>query len=310
MELDPPLIYTEHMDSQKVHNDGKKYENKVLKAIRELYPLSKVEVNQFRPGRISGSKGRQIDILLTHENQQIDIDAKDYGRHIDMNVVAEYAFKLQDEDITQGIMVANSPYAATALSTAKHFGIKPTHLVDTADPENKFNLFQKTLIEETSLGNVHIGIKHKSLQPINLPPDLRQLILISEDGTQTTAYETFRSLWNDNKCPDSEGDHQIVLANQSIITWEGNVVTVNELTYTYPVKKVYRHGKWEIEETMGLYDAAQESFSTHSMKSTMMSTSEIDGWDVISKDEANKHSYGMKFITKRLLPDEEQIKEE
>ena len=288
--------------TQKGRNDGKKHENKVDAAIRRLYPNNMVETNAKLPGVISGGK-RQIDTLLHAPDGLTDFDAKDHTRNVNIDTVAEYAFKLKDEQVPHGVLVSASPYAPTALNTAKYYGIKPMHLIDTEDKENCFKIAQKTVLEDTIVESLRIGIQEFGLEPVSVPVDLSKVLLANDKGEQLPAYGLFQELWNEDKCPSDDGAHTISLHKQKAVMADGRIVAVTLFYFEYTVRTVYRKGKWAVEKSLGLYNASEGSLMTNGIASSVLSIDEMNEWPEISKEEADRPEYGMRLVAKSMLPD-------
>jgi hypothetical protein len=283
-------------------NDGKHHEKKVDAAVRRLYPNNKVETNVVLPGAISGGK-RQIDTLLHHPDGLTDFEAKDYARNVGIDTIANYGFKLEDEQVPHGVVVSNSPYAPTAVNTAKHYDVKLTHLIDTEDKESHFKVAQKALIEDTIVRSLSMGIRDNGFEPISVPINLGEAILVNKDDERLPAYNVFQGLWNEELCPSDDGQHTVTMANQKVVMTDGSVVAVTEFRFDYVVETIYRKGEWPIEKAMGLYNVTENSFTTHAVTSARLSTDEMNKWPQIDKEEANKTTFGMQLTVKSMLPD-------
>lgn len=287
-------------------NTGKAYENKVSEAIRSLYPRARIEDNVKLPGIITGTE-RQIDTLVDFNGTLTDFDAKDHKRKIDMDTIAAYKFKLDDEQIKNGVVVSNSPYVETAVKAAEHMDVKLTHLINNTDKDIPFKVAQKTLVEDCYVKSLRFGIKHSSLDGgINIHRDLAKAVLVNDDDTERAeAYTIFQQLWNQGVLKrEKPGVWQYTLPSQKVVMADGTVKAVDEFNFIYEVACDYRHGEWEIEKAEGLYDVRKGAFTSNKdVLSASLSTEEIHNWPAISKEEADKQSFGIKLSVVSMLPD-------
>lgn len=288
--------------STKALKPGEAHEKKVNKVVKHLYPNSLVEENVKRPGVISRGT-RQIDTLLHDNEKLIDFEAKDYKRNVGIDAIAKYAFKVEDEQADSGVMVSTSPYSDTAINTAKHHNVKLTHLVDTADSQNRVGIAQKTLIIDKMVRSLYMRIQHNSLEQISLPTNLAGVELENDDGKRIKAYNAFQQTWNKGTCPDDNGEHVLVLQNQPVVMTDGRVVRVARFCFIYVVVTVYRKGEWRVQEANGLYNVIENSFATRGMTSANLSVEEINKWPEISEDEAKNTTFGIELAVKSILPD-------
>jgi len=283
-------------------NTGKPFEAKVTEAVRRLYPFATVRSNVKLPASIT--KGwRQIDTLLKQGDNLVDFDAKDHKRHIGIDTIAAYDFKLRDEQVQNGVIVSNSQYANSAVNAADHLGIKLTHLIDSADPNNHFHIASKTLIEELTVQSLSFGIHNWESLPID--PDLLKINLVLKDGTRLPAYTFFRDAWNNGRIPREKGDHRYTLSSQGIILSNNEVGIVAEFYFDYKVEKIYRTGLWKLESAHGLHDVVKDEFQTTSnLQSVNLRMKEINSWPIISAEQAGLDKFSMSMSVVNTLPDQ------
>lgn len=287
-------------------NTGKAYENKVSEVIRSLYPLGEVKNNVMLPGHITGTQ-RQIDTLLDVDGVLTDFDAKDHKRKINMDTIAAYKFKLDDEQIQNGVVVSNSPYVGTAIKASEHMDVKLTHLINLSDKKIPFKIAQKTLIEDRYVKSLRFGVKHSSIgDGFSLDRDLGKAVLVTDDGLQSlNAYTVFQQLWNQGALKvTGPGMWQYTLPNQKVVMVDGAIKPLDEFNFIYEVDTKYRHGEWEIESAEGLYDVKKGSFTSNKeILSAKLSAEEVNKWPVISKKEVDKQRFGIKLSVVSQLSD-------
>lgn len=287
-------------------NTGKAYEDKVAEAIRSLYPHGQITTDVKLPAVITGGE-RQVDTLLNVNNVLTDFDAKDHKRNIGIDTVAAYKFKLDDEQISNGVMVSNSPYAVSAVNAAEHLDVRLTHLIDLSDKEIPFKLSQKTLVTDWHVKSLRFGLRHTSAREgFSIHQDLGRAVLVNEDDSQrANAYDLFRTLWNEGEIEvTQEGYWRYTLKNQKIVMADGTVGTVNEFYFDYEVATGHHSGQWEIEQAQGLYDVKKGSFTTNKdILSKALSAEEVNKWPLISKEEAEKAQFGIKISVTSQLPE-------
>ncbi|HWT40399.1 MAG TPA: hypothetical protein VN081_03995, partial [Dongiaceae bacterium] len=285
-------------------NTGKPFEAKVAETVRKLYPMAKVEEDIKRPAIITGGK-RQIDVLLHHDGELTDFEAKDHKRNIGIDPVAAYSFKLEDEQVKNGVMVSRNPYSSSSVSTAKHLGIKLAHLVDTTDEENPLRVASTTLVIDSFVSSLGFSVYQFDPQEhINLVPDLEKTLLIDGDGNQFSVYTVFQSLWNEGVIPQDEGVHGYAISNQQVVITDGKVVTVAEFHFNYTVGMMYKIGQWTLQSAQGLYDIGEGSLHTNGrIESANLSIDEISKWPTITKEEAENVLHGIEMVVVSPLPD-------
>lgn len=298
---------------RKKKNDGKKYEKKVSKMVRALYPNADVKDDVKLPANITGGQ-RQVDTLLETDTGKIDFDAKDHKRNIGIDDISAYGFKLQDEGIPLGVMVSNSPYASSAVATAKHFGIRPTHLIDTTDKQNPFSIASMTLIEVRYVKSLSFGVEHSSVGgAFSVYQDLGRQELFSDDGERTeTAYGVFEEIWNsgflierlDEHNGGADGYYTYTLPKQAILMADGNKGVVDKFSFHYEVGTQYLEGKWNIEQAQGLYDVAKKSFQTNqTVTSELLDIEELAKWPKVNPEHLDKSKYGVRIEVLAELPE-------
>lgn len=293
-------------------NDGKKYEKKVSKMVRTLYPEADIKDDVKLPANITGGE-RQVDTLLETSNGKIDFDAKDHKRNIGIDDISAYGFKLQDEGVPLGVMVSNSPYASSAVATAKHFGIRPTHLIDTTDKQNPFSIASMTLIEVRYVKSLSFGVEHSSIGgAFSVYQDLGRQEIFSDDGQRTeTAYNVFEEIWNSGFLLEKLSEHNggvdgyygYTLPKQAILMADGNKGIVDKFSFNYEVGTQYLEGKWNIQQAQGLYDVARKSFQTNqAVTSEVLDIEELQKWPKVDPENLDKTKYGVRIEVLAELP--------
>lgn len=305
------MEYVANKQSKK-KNNGKKYEKKVSKLVRMLYPGANVQDDVKLPANITRGE-RQVDTLLKSSSGEIDFDAKDHRRNLGIKDVADYGFKLKDEGISSGVLVSNSPYAKSAVAAATHFGIKPTHLIDTTDKENPFSIATRALIEGRYVKSLSFGVRHMAIGGnSNVSQDLGRQELVSDDGKRTqSAYNVFEEIWNSGFLIEkikeysggADGYYTYTLPKQEIVMADGTQGVVDEFSFHYEVGTEYLEGKWNIQQAQGLYDAAKNSFQTNqNIKSETLSIEDLSKWPKVDPENLDKSKYGVRIQVVAELP--------
>lgn len=294
-------------------NDGKEYEAKVSKMVRQLYPQATIRDDVKLPAIITRGE-RQVDTLLSEGTTQMDFDAKDHKRNIGIDDIASYGFKLKDENVPLGVMVSNSPYAESAIAAATHFGIRPTHLIDTSDEQNLFSVASNTLIVVRYVKSLGFGVSHKSIGGnFNVYQDLGKQKLVSDNGDVVSpAYNVFQTeLWNSGflleqirELDDQGGSGTYTLSRQKIVMADGTYGIVDKFFFDYEVGVEYLEGKWNVRHAQGIFDAAQKTLLTNQpLESETLSIEEMRKWPTIEASKVDRSKYGVVIEVIGELPD-------
>jgi hypothetical protein len=286
-------------------NTGKPFEDKVAEAIRSLYPYDRVETDVRLPAIITEGK-RQVDTLLNRGGILTDFDAKDHRRNIGIDTIAAYDFKLKDEQVPNGVIVSNSPYATSAVNAAKHLNVRLTHLINTADKENPFKIAQKTLVTDTFVNSLSFGIRHMGIgEGISIDRDLGKAVLIGKTGERATAYEVFRLLWNEGTLlAEKVGYHRYTFSKQKVVMSDGTERVMTEFHFDYIVDITHHYGEWAIKQAEGLYDVTKGSFTTNKdILSAALSAKDVSSWPIITREEAQKRGFAIEVFVISELPE-------
>ncbi len=104
--------------------DWKKYEEQIFEIFKELYPQSKIKLDQKIAGLYSKTD-RQIDILIEQHvagnRIVIAIDGKYFNKKVDVKAVEGYIGMLEDIGAHKGLLISKEGFTEAAYNRA-HFG--------------------------------------------------------------------------------------------------------------------------------------------------------------------------------------------
>jgi hypothetical protein len=101
---------------------GKDYELLIEKIYKELAPDAEIKQDDFIKGEETGIE-RQIDLSIRSKVAGVDIliiiQAKDYNRKADINVIGSFLSAIRDVRAQKGILICNSGFTKKAIDYAK-----------------------------------------------------------------------------------------------------------------------------------------------------------------------------------------------
>lgn len=236
----------------------KSFEESAAHASSKIYANEIVQPNQKVMGEISEVL-RQIDIKVG-ENEFIDIECKDHGAPVDLPIMEQFAHKLKDEKAKSGIMISNSGFTASALRTAKHYGIKPVALIDKGfGDKSKFFLRAPVRAVGFYVDAISYGVASRGVgQDFHFSPLIWDMKVGDDSGRNV--YEFFRDAWaNDELEISAPGSYQYQFDRFPVIDLKGKTYWV-EMTFRYIVKADARDGHAGAKSARGFYDVNEGSF--------------------------------------------------
>lgn len=254
----------------------KKYETKVYKSVKILYPEDKVEHDIKIKGKLSNTK-RQIDVSKNKEipNDFLVYECKDHKRPLDISKVEELYVKLKDVGAKKGAIVSNSPYTKSAKKIAKELGISLYALIDTRDKKILPKIFASVFIKDVFLKS--FSFLFRSYDPrstLALSTSPSQIYLKDSNKKFYSIYSTVRQLWNGEKDFTQKPGHYIYYPTKikgDIAIWfkkNEKPLIVNNIAFKYEVAKRNHLSKVEIIEANGLLDIHNNSFHAYGTLTT------------------------------------------
>lgn len=245
----------------------KRFEDKTYKILSDMNPDAEVIKNVKIEGKLS-KVGRQIDVALIDPTKYkfLAFECKDWARSIDVNVVGEFNSVLDDIGTRSGAIVANSSFSPAAKNMARSYGIDLLNLVDTSTQDIKTKLYTQIFVEHVSVEG--FGIKLDGFDSSNtiLQEDVRDVIIVNDDGKHEYAYELFATLWNDfDKLNKLSGNYQYSIPNvHKFIDGRGDTIEINAMCFVYSAKTKFYFDRLSLANTSGLYNVLDESYKTTS----------------------------------------------
>jgi hypothetical protein len=239
------------------------FERLAEKIIAELEPQATVKWNDFIRGHETETE-RQIDVSIRWKSEDEHyltiVQAKDYSRPADINVVGEFLSVMQDVKASGGALVCRAGFTKSAHTYAKKRGIALYNLHDAASVNWSLKLTIPIVWSELT-PVVQIGWRIALDVGESIPVDdpLGIPMTADEGRTRLNPMSTFERLWNS---PDAQrglgmvhnlvSDVPIKVAIQDI--HGATVFRAAEFYFSYVVQRQSWLGEFQPSECRGLLD--------------------------------------------------------
>lgn len=290
---------------------GKYYEKKTADVIQKFNPTAQVMQGVYVEGKLS-KISREVDVQLVDPTtyDHIMFECKDHKAKVDIELVEALASKLKDVGAQKAAIVSNSGFTKGAFNIAQAHGIDLLTIVDTSDDKIRTKVYAPNIIEDTYVesGDFRISATGSSFR---LNPNLHQTQIKTPDGVMTWP-ELLAKHWNEDeiKTDPEVGQHLLTLEKPTIIDLEGKEVVVDKIEITYNVKKRFLMRNLELLETQGIYDVAQNTYKTSSIKTERVRVEDLDNpklWTVIDEAQAKSMHVPFRTIIATPLPTKEEL---
>jgi hypothetical protein len=271
--------------------DWKKLEHLAAEIQALLSPHSTISQNVKLPGKDSGVD-RQIDVLIEDNVGQfpirIAIECKDYNTPIDVNVVGEFQSRLQDTQISKGVLVCPSGFSKAALQFAANHGIETYRPVDT-DPHKWQCTVSLPTICDFHRARITLRLSFSLPLPLKIPSDPRELILFDNNNSPFGSIaETAARNWDEGEFPIAPGHHEVPLCGDKttkIDNGYGQLVPI-ELTAILEVSRRRFFGTTPVSKIKGFEDLQTGHVITNAFAFNLLDPDDVENtWLEIGEDE-------------------------
>lgn len=290
---------------------GRYYEQKTADVVQKFNPSAQVMQGIRVQGKLS-KISREVDVELTDPSRydHIIFECKDHKAKVDIELVEALVTKLQDLGAKKGAIVSNSGFTKGAFNIANAHGIDLLSIVDTDDDKIRTKVFAPNIIEDSYIDS---GFCHlDNIQgDFRLNPNINDIQIKTAAGVLTWP-QVLANHWNDKEMRDEPklGERHLKLDNATIIDARGSEITVGQIDITYYVKRRYLFRNMELLDTQGIYNVAQQTYQTNSIKSEVIRAQDLsnpDIWKPINEDEAKAMVVPFRMTIATPLPTKNEL---
>jgi phosphoribosylanthranilate isomerase len=242
------------------------FEKLAAQIYSELQPQARVTHNDKILGRNTGIE-RQIDVSIranvAGHDLLIIVQAKDYNRRADINVVGEFASVVDDVRASKGVLVCRSGFTEDAQKYARNLGIDLCNLHDAESRKWALDIKLPLLwIDYLPELDIHFEAYFEAGDSLSQNP--QEWIFSANGGkSRILLFDTFEKNWNAGRLDRTVGvTHTISLAQQGIqlLVDNGNWRSVNFLVLRYEVSRKAWLGYFSPKECRGILNLLEDSF--------------------------------------------------
>ncbi len=263
---------------------------KIIERIYEsIAPNAIVKHNDSVKGRDSGIY-RQIDVSIRFKEVGSDflviVQARDYKKPADVNVIGEFASVVKDVGASKGVLICNAGFTSTAKTMAKNLGIDLCSAHD-AEIKNWRTTLLIPVLWERLTPHVQFSL-HLNLEPgDSISENVRGWVLSTDKGkTKLDLIGTFVNKWNCGEIPKNVGQiHNIITENQNIhvLVNTNKWAEVDKFACSYIVKsKIYRK-EVGTQEFTGLKNFLTGNIEISKLSIEIPKLSIEDGWEQVNE---------------------------
>ncbi len=253
---------------------GAVFELLVEKIYKELSPQAKI----IRNDKILGADSkilREIDLSIRSDvsghEVLILVQAKDYKRKADVNVVGEFITVIKDVRASKGILICNRGFTKGAISLAKNQGVDLCSAHDASI--KKWNLelklpillrnFNKTISVKFSIKANDALVQKNKNKSVQVSYSLSLKNFTTDDGINMhSIFDLIKRKSGQNFAFASEGGHTVDLMEMNLkVLIEGIFVPVNKLLAIVIQKCSYFIKYVDAEEYRGIKNYDTDKFN-------------------------------------------------
>lgn len=306
---------------------GKEYEILIEQLYKKIDSESIIKRNDLIYGHISQTK-REIDLSIKrqiggHEILMI-VQARDYKRKVDVNVIGEFNSVIQDVKANKGILISAKGFTKKALTLAQGFNIDTLTGVDLNNPKWSIDL-EIPVILYVYNGSYKPQFKFVASQEYadyvngggnTKAPPLGQWKV---SGNAGKTYQTITDIFNslclrgiiDSVCDGKE--HKVGNPEKfMLLVTDGVTTPLEDFTFTFMVKLGIFFKYFKIKEFQGLINQQNfkisranvklenDEFTLHNFDVRQNKGIDLATWEPFSKDIKLMHSYKIEVASLSL----------
>lgn len=295
----------------------KEFEELAAQIYRELSLGAAVKHNDKVQGIDSGVL-RQIDVSvrfsIAGHGLLTVIQAKDYDRPADINVVGEFATVIKDIRANKGILICRSGFTDGATKLAQNLGIDLCNIHDAQSRDWALEI-QLPVLWIDLLPQLRFGLGVQVKGGDTFPRDINQWALSPDNGqTRIDLTQSFAQAWNDGYLSREVGntyqfhDPNAGRIELAVTDEAGEHVwrPVNEFTVTYTVLRRSWLGTFSPEECRGILNYVDGSFTVSHLPIGSIPKARDASWKEVDNPENLAISISGTVITTegwQIIPD-------
>lgn len=247
--------------------DWLEYEQLAARIYSELQPHAHVIANDKIVGLETGKK-RQIDVSIratvAGHDLLIVVQAKNYRRPADVNVIGTFASVVKDVRASKGVLICNAGFTRRAKDYARNIGIDLCSLHD-AQSRNWSLDIKLPLLWIDLLPSVEVKLLCYLEAGDSVPRDPREWVLSADNGkTHLLLLETFVRKWNASELDRRCGMTHTLIPEQreiKVLIGKGIWRPVTSLIFQYVVNRRAWLGYFSPSECRGILDRLKDEFT-------------------------------------------------
>jgi len=248
-------------------NSGKDFETLVEAIYKKLDKTSVITKNDKVFGHDS-SQYREIDISIKSKIGihpiLIVVQARDYNKPVDINVIGEFLAVIGDVKANKGILISAKGFTKGAINLAKTKGIEILTAHDTKNPKWELKL-DIPVILTTFIGDFYLDFIFKanddytekvtkSNRKIQMPTNFQFQFTRDKGQSIIVPIDDYKKLFLENKLIPDGTEHIINYSDSDLelIVEKGLYVPATELNIKYSLTKKTYYKLFELTEFQGL----------------------------------------------------------
>jgi len=294
----------------KAKNTGIDYEKLIHKIYTELEPNADVRFNDKILGR-SGIE-RQIDVSIRTKIAGHDIliiiQAKDHSTPIDIKVLGEFVFVVNDIGASKGILICSSGFSRSLIKAAKEYKIDLFTAHDASNIRWQ-TVIKLPVIRETYACKVEFrwAMKFTSIIPgykSNLPKSFFDSIWFFEfntiDGNKISMQNAFLMNWDNDPIYREPGRHKMILFDTAFFKHEAADFEITNAYIDYTLQRKYHFKFVSPDEYRGIREFETGEFrASHININAQKISKDFGDWEFtedISKIAAKALHYKLEML--------------
>lgn len=266
------------------------------KLVEQIYLELKQGVQVTRNDKIMGvdsQRIRQIDVSIhakiASHDVLIIVQAKDYSRPADINVVGTFASVVKDVRAQKGVLVCNAGFTKTAKVYARNIGGIDLCSIHDAQSRNWSLDIRLPLLWIDLLPQTQVLLECYLEAGDSIPTDVRQWILSADDEkTRLLPLETFERKWNARELDRTCGKTHVLIPeqrNMKVLVGKGVWRPVDSLVIQYTVGRRAWLGYIAPSECRGILDHIKDEFTPTYFKISDIPMVRDESWQPIEDPE-------------------------
>jgi len=272
----------------------KRFEKTVYELQKQLAPDCEVKFNDSITGVRSKTR-RQIDISIRRRvgpySILVIIECKDRKPPVDINIMGEFASRLEDVRANKGAMISSSGFTPACIEFAKAHGIDTLMLFDTESVDWRSYASLPFLLELVNLKRFRIIFESFSRLPsIVQSTDPRFLNLFTSDGKVLgSVRKIITQKWKNNEIDESPGEKDVLIGRGLVLEFGGQKISLIGVGARVYIEKSYYLSKLPVHlrgvQDLQSGDVITREIRTDTIDVVGIHNGQVKGWEKISSPD-------------------------